>query len=195
MTNQQIQGIFTRQQGIVSAQVLRQQGIHYQQINQLIRQGTVRKLKRGLYKWVDTDNHELSDVARMIPDGVICLHSAAFFHQLTTFVPHEYHVAIPDKSKVALPIYPVIKLYYWDSRPYTLGIQEPVVDAATIKVYSAEKTVCDMIRFRKRVGTDSLKEVLHTYLNRADRNITELLKLARILKVESVLRTYLEVLV
>jgi predicted transcriptional regulator of viral defense system len=195
MSDSHIQGVFSQQQGIATAQALRDQGINYYQLNQLIQKGSVRKLKRGLYKWTETDSHELSDVARMVPNGVFCLHSAAFFHGLTTFIPHEHTLAIPDKSKVALPPYPAIKLFYWDEQPYNIGIQDMPLDGGILKVYSPEKTVCDMIRFRRRVGTDTVKEVLRAYLNRPDRNISQLLKLAQTLKTESTLRTYLEVLV
>lgn len=190
-----IQEVFTRHHGIVDAGTLLAEGINYYQLNQLVDSGAVHKLKRGLYKWSDTDNYEMTDVARMVKDGVFCLHSAALFHELSTFIPGEHHVAIPDKSKVVLPPYPLIKLYYWDTVPYQTGIQEVTLNGAPIRMYSPEKTVCDMVRFRQRVGMDSMKEVLKTYLDKPNRNLSLLLQIAKILGIEGVMRSYLEILV
>ena len=194
-TPHRIQEVFTRHPGIVDAGPLLAEGINYYQLNQLVDSGVVHKLKRGLYKWSDTDNYEMADVARMVKDGVFCLHSAALFHELSTFIPGEHHVAIPDKSKVVLPPYPLIKLYYWDTVPYQTGIQEVMLNGAPIRIYSPEKTVCDMIRFRQRVGMDSMKEVLKTYLDKPDRNLSLLLQIAKTLGIEGVMRSYLEILV
>ena len=190
-----IQDVFTRHHGIVDAGTLLAEGVNYYQLNQLVDSGAVHKLKRGLYKWSDSDNYEMADVARMVKDGVFCLHSAALFHELSTFVPGEYHVAISDKSKVVLPPYPLIKLYYWDTVPYQTGIQEVTLNGAPVRIYSPEKTVCDMIRFRQRVGMDSMKEVLKTYLNQPNRNLSLLLQIAKTLGIEGVMRSYLEILV
>lgn len=194
-TPHRIQEVFTRHHGIVDAATLLAEGINYYQLNQLVDSGVVHKLKRGLYKWSNTDNYEMADVARMVKDGVFCLHSAALFHELSTFIPGEHHVAIPDKSKVVLPPYPLIKLYYWDTVPYQTGIQEVMLNGAPIRIYSPEKTVCDMIRFRQRVGMDSMKEVLKTYLDKPDRNLSLLLQIAKTLGIEGVMRSYLEILV
>lgn len=190
-----IQEIFTRHHGIVDAGTLLAEGINYYQLNQLVESGAVHRLKRGLYKWSDTDNYEMADVARMVKDGVFCLHSAALFHELSTFIPGEHHMAIPDKSKVVLPPYPLIKLYYWDTVPYQTGIQEVTLNGAPVRIYNPEKTVCDMIRFRQRVGMDSMKEVLKTYLNKPNRNLSLLLQIAKTLGIEGVMRSYLEILV
>jgi len=191
----QIQEVFSRHHGIVDAGTLLAEGINYYQLNQLVDDGVVLKLKRGLYKWSDTDNYEMADVARMVKDGVFCMFSAAFFHELTTFIPREHHLAIPDKSKVVLPPYPSIKLYYWDAVPYQTGIQEITLNGASVRMYSPEKTVCDMVRFRQRVGMDSMKEALKTYLDKPDRNLTLLLQTAKTLGIEGVMRSYLEILV
>lgn len=194
-TSNRIQEVFTRHHGIVDAGTLLAEGINYYQLNQLVDSGAVHKLKRGLYKWSDTDNYEMTDVARMVKDGVFCLHSAALFHEMSTFIPGEHHVAIPDKSKVVLPPYPQIKLYYWDTVPYQTGIQEIALNGVQVRMYSPEKTVCDMVRFRQRVGMDSMKEVLKTYLNKPTRNLSLLLKIAKTLGIEGVMRSYLEILV
>lgn len=61
-------------------------------------------------------------------------------------------------------------------------------------IYEIEKTVVDIICFREKIGIEETKEILKNYLDKKERNINLLLRYAKVLKCESVLRKYLEVL-
>ncbi len=62
-----------------------------------------------------------------------------------------------------------------------------------VQIYDLEKSVCDAIKFRNKVGIDVMSEVLRNYLQRADRNISKLEKYARELRLYSTLEKYMEV--
>lgn len=187
--------IFHQHHGILNAAALREMGVNYYQLNHLVAAGTVLKLKRGLYKWAATDNYEMAEVAGMVREGVFCLYSAAFYHGLSTFIPPEYHIAIPDKSKVVLPPYPFIKLYYWDAVPYETGQTELLLNGLPVRIYSPEKTLCDLVKYRKKAGLDILKEAFRTYLTRPDRNIEKVMQTAKLLHVKSIVQNYVELMV
>lgn len=178
---QEVASIFKALGGIAKAKDLLAEGIAYYQLNQLMKEGQVIKIKRGLYQWDDLSVSEMAEAARMVPKGVYCLLSAAVHYELTTFVSSEYHLAVPKKYKVTLPKYPPIKLYYWMDNRYDLGVQEVNVEGQTVNMYDIEKTVCDIIRYQKKVGLDTMKEVLHTYLAKKNRNLDQLGKYADIL--------------
>lgn len=169
-----IEQLFKRNQGILGAKTLLENGVTYSTINSLLADAVLVKLKRGLYKWAAIETDEMVEVARMVPDGVFCLWSAAFFHELTTTVPTGYHLAIPDDRKATRPDYPPTQLYFWNKTPYTLGVTTAELAGGWIKVYDLEKTVCDVIRHRKKIGLEVLKEILNNYLQRKDRNLHRL---------------------
>lgn len=89
-------------------------------------------------------------------------------------MPTGHHLAIPDDRKVALPDYPPIKLYFWNATPYSTGITRADLEGGSIKVYDLEKTVCDVIRHRNKIGFEALKEILKNYLDRKGRNLNRL---------------------
>ena len=62
-----------------------------------------------------------------------------------------------------------------------------------MRVYNLEKSVCDAIKFRNKIGIDVMSEVLRNYFQRADRNIIRLESYARELRLCSVLEKYMEV--
>jgi predicted transcriptional regulator of viral defense system len=170
-------------------------GFHNHYLDVLAEEGKVVKIKRGLYRLASVSvDDELEEVSRIIPDGVVCLFSAWNYYGLSDFVPPEYHIAIEKSRKVVLPDYPPIKVYYWSEKYWSLGITQITVGNTEVPIYEREKSVCDAIRFRNKIGKDVEKEVLKNYLKEPDRNIDQLLHYARLLRVERQMKNYLGIL-
>jgi hypothetical protein len=146
-----IEQIFENNHGFATTKALKSHGVHHYQINELLAQQTISKIKHGVYKWNEdaNDKDELLEVARLAPKGVVCLLSAALY-------------------------YPPIKLYYWSDVAYQLGQQFVKIGDDAIAIYDIEKTVCDSIKYRDKIGLDTCKEIIRNYLNREDRNLVKL---------------------
>ncbi len=189
-----IQDIFLQNNGIVSAQYLLESGVSYYDINRFLAEEVLVKLKRGVYKWVKTETNEMVEVAHIVPKGVFCLQTACFYYELTTSIPTEYHIAIPDEQRVALPDFPPIKVYYWNKKSFELGIASIVVNNEQVKIYDLEKTICDTIRHRNKIGFDVLKEILKNYLNRKDCNLNRLNEYAKELHIFNKVDDFIKIL-
>lgn len=87
-----------------------------------------------------------------------------------------------------------MKLYYSKNDRHFSEIVEVKTHSDHFKIYSKEKTVCDILINRNKIETGLVKEVLEGYLNDRERNLTKLHKLSVSLKCDKILRTYLEVL-
>ena len=114
--------------------------------------------------------------------------SAWFYYDLTTTIPHENHIAITQNKKVLLPDYPPIKLYYLSERFYQLGITQICIGNQPVKMYDLEKSVCDAVRFRNKVGIDITIEVVKNYVRRNDRNFVKLATYTRLLRIEKIMQ-------
>jgi predicted transcriptional regulator of viral defense system len=194
MNTAHIQRIFEQNKGIVPVQSLFENGISYYDINKLLADDVIIKLKRGIYKWADTEIEEMVEVAHIVPKGVFCLQTACFYYELTTSIPSEYHIAIPDEQRVALPEHPPIKIYYWNKMPFELGVTSTVVGNEIVKMYDLEKTICDTIRHRHKIGFDVLKEILKNYLKRKDRNLNRLNSYAQQLHIFNKVDEFIKIL-
>ena len=131
-----------------------------------------------------------------VPDGVVCLLSAAVYYNLSTYRPDAIDVAIPRKAKVStLPDWPEVNLYYYTDERFELGIT--VIEEGTnrFRIYDIEKTVVDIVFYREKVGIEETKEILTSYLRRKDRNINRLVRYAEMMKCGDTMKKYLEVLV
>jgi len=132
-------------------------------------EGIIHKIKPGLYRLSeviasDGITSSFIDICKAIPDGVICLLSALEFYDLTTFNPPDVYIAIPHNRKAPKIIYPPVRIFYFRERFYKPGIEIINTKYGDVKIYNREKTVCDMFRYRNKLGEDVALEGLKNYL-------------------------------
>lgn len=162
----------------------------WNQLNKLIEHGLVTKLKRGIYAMIsDKIIDQKIEISKVIPSGVFCMFSMWQYYDLTTNNPSEFHIALQNKEKIKIPDYLPVKLYYWSGKYFNIGIVEIQKDGHTIKMYDLEKSVCDAVRFRNKVGIDIAIEVVKNYVKRKDRNFDKLVKYARQLRIETIMQS------
>jgi predicted transcriptional regulator of viral defense system len=164
-------------------------------LRRLIREGTVNRVKRGFYHLNDSPwVFQEAEVAKMIPNGIFCMFTAWSYHELSTNIPAEYHVAIPKTLKTVLPDYPPIKLYYWSTETFNIGKTSAEINDSLVDVYDLERSVCDAVKFRNKIGTDILSEILHNYISRKDKNLDKLMKYATVLRISNTLNQMLKII-
>ena len=64
--------------------------------------------------------------------------------------------------------------------------------SVVVKIYDAEKTLCDCFKFRRYLGMDIVLEALKFYRKRKPLKVSNIMKYARACRVENVIRPYLE---
>ena len=169
-------------------------------IARLLREGRIEKIKRGLYRLPEIAvtpgiSRSLVEVSHAVPSGVIALVSALAHYELTTFVPPEVYVAIPLSDKPPKLQYPPVRFFYFPARFYSLGIERIKTPAGTVRMYSMEKTICDVFRYRNKIGESLALEALRNYLRRRDSSIQRLVEFAVVCRVKTVMLPYIKAIV
>lgn len=165
----------------------------YYKLLESAREGNMVCIRRGVYAKMEQLADTMIDLDVVVPDGILCLFSAWNIHGLTTSLPHAYHVGIKRGRKIRLPEYPLIELHFITEALLELGVEEQVVSGYDIKVYNKERSVCDAIKCRNKVGIDVCSEVVNSYLALSNRNLTLLMDYASKLRVTKTLEKYLEI--
>lgn len=190
--------LFCRKKGYAETADFLEQGIKPYFINKLLKEGLISRVKRGLYQYNNADwlpHTEIIEVSHLVPNGVICLSSAAAHHELSTINPWQYHVAIERSQKSPkLPSYPPIQIYYFNKTAFENNVEEREIEGHPIKIYSKEKTICDLIRYRNKIGADIMIESIKNYMRLPTRNVTKLFEIGKEQQVDKILRNYIEVL-
>ena len=164
----------------------------YERLRSAVKEGTLVRIRKGIYASPSALANTIIDVERIVPYGVLCLYSAFAYYGLSTQVPAATCIAIDAKRKVSLPEFPPIDLYYWKKENLTLGVIQKEISTYSVRITDLERTVCDAVKYRNKIGLDVCGEVLDSYLKKENRNISLLHEYARQLRIESILTKYLE---
>lgn len=168
-------------------------GKSYRRLLHAAKAGTIMRLKRGVYAREDALADIMIDVDKIVPDGILCLYSAWEYYGMTTQIPSAYFIAIDRDRKVVVPDFPPIQLVYQNKQILSLGRTIAEIQGFRVSVYNRERSVCDAIKYRNKVGLDVMAEVLGSYLKSSDRNMELLRTYAEKLRVLSTLSRYLEI--
>jgi predicted transcriptional regulator of viral defense system len=157
--------------------------------------GKVNRVKRGLYRLSNSPvAFQEAEVAQIVPPGIFCMYTAWAYYELSTYIPSEYHIAVPKTYKTVTPDYPPIKIYYWNKSFFDTGLSEVMINGSRVRIYDIERSVCDAVRFRNKIGNEMLSEILQSFIRRKDKNLDKLYKYAEKLRISKTLDQLIQVL-
>ena len=189
------EAIFREHNGILRTSQAKALGIDPKIISEMQEAGLINRISRGLYRLADYPPLAYPDlvvVTSRVPKAVISLISALAFHNLTTQVPHKVYIALPQSVRKPRIEYPKLDVIWLSEASYRNGIEDHLLDGVSVPIYSSAKTVADCFKFRSKVGKDVAIEALKDYIRLSGADVDELLKFARVNRVENVMRPYLE---
>lgn len=192
--------VFEESNGYAGAKDLIRSGIGRNYIAAMEKDGMIKRVKRGVYLWNDNCERVVEDdyslISKAVPRGVMCLLSALVYYGFSNYIPDEYNVAIERTySRPVVPECLPVKLVFFSKSNYEQGITEAMIDSNKFKIYDIEKTICDCIRYRNKIGTSIVNEAVRKYLKRKDKNIEKLIHYSRVCRIEKVLDNYMEMLI
>jgi predicted transcriptional regulator of viral defense system len=173
------------------------QGLSRWTLYTMLEQGIVERISRGVYRLSELPplgEPDLVTVAARVPSGVVCLISALAYHDLTTEVPHEVHLALQRGAEAPRIRHPPVRIYRFSGQAYSSGIEIHELDGVSVRIYSPEKTVADCFKYRNKLGLDVALGALRSWRAKEGVTVQGLLDQARVCRVEKVLRPYLEAL-
>ncbi|MEJ2744894.1 MAG: transcriptional regulator, partial [bacterium] len=99
---------------------------------------------------------------------------------------------LPRGSKQPRLDYPPLRVFRFSGKRFTEGIENHSLDGMEVRIYSPGKTVVDCFRLRNRIGIDIAVEALRFCLERKKSDVAQILRYARLCRVERVIMPYLE---
>lgn len=180
---------------IIRASSLREAGFHAQLITDMIRNGEIIRLGRGVYSLPDGNNTETSDyeiLSHVVPKGIICLVSALRFHGLTDENPHMISLALEHGYHPPKIDYPPAQFFIFSGQAYSHGIEVHNSNDAELKVYSIAKTIADCFKYRNKIGIDVAVTALREAAQKNVLDYNALWTSAKICRITKIIRPYME---
>lgn len=166
-------------------------------LTRLCEQGRIKRVARGIYAPADKEPSPTSAMAVVslkIPKGVICLVSALNYYDITTQVPWEVWVAIPENSVTPRITEHQVKYVWYSEKMLNEGVDTVTIDGVPIRMFCPAKTIADCFKYRNKIGMEVCLEALQEGWKRRLFTMDDLWKYSKICRVKTVIRPYLEAL-
>jgi len=188
MNIEEYKKVFDEHGGMVRSKHLQEANILYRQLQKLIEQGYVEKVRYGYYKWVDHDDFsEVGIVTRLFPDAILCMDTALRHYGYSDRTPCEWHLAVSKYSgRTRFHIdYPFVKPYYYEPHIHELGLSTCEMDGYQVRIYDKDRLICDCLRYRNKMDKEIFNKAIQNYIADPGKNIPNLLAYASALRVKT----------
>lgn len=193
---QQVQALLA-QHGMLRLSELTSTGITAVTVSRMEREGSIVRLRPGLYQLTDAaldTHHSLAEAAKRVPKGVICLVSALAYHELTDQLPRKIWVAVGKKHWVPKDARPPLRIVRFAESLLADGIETAIIENVSVRIFNIPKTIADCFRHRRSVGLSVAIEGLQQALRQNRATPADIINHAQRGGVWTVIRPYLEAL-
>lgn len=192
---EKLEKLIQKQHGTVLSADLDQYEIPRIYLQMMVAEGKLERVDRGVYVSTNAIEDEMYFMQAKYPKLIYSHETALYLHGLSDRTPFEYSATVPSGYKVVRSVAERFKIYYIKMELHELGVETVQSSHGNpIKTYNIERTICDLIRSRSRIDVQILNDALKRFVKLKSADHSILMDYARKLKIETVLKSYLEVL-
>ena len=196
MTNaERILEILKKNNGVITTSEVTASGISRGSLKHLVDTGVLERASRGVYQLADVWDDEMYHLQVRYKKGIFSGETALYLHDLTDRTPSRFQMTFPNGYNLTNVKKENIRCNRVIKKLYDMGVQEIKTPAGNlVRTYNMERTLCDILRTQSNMDIQIVSDAFKRYARRNDKNIPLLSKYAKELRVETKLRSYLEVL-
>ena len=182
-----LRNIFSDHQYIMTTAELQAEKLYYADIQLMLKEGLIEKVKRGYYHWVeDATGGEVLIINRLFPDAVLCMETALFYYGYSDRTPAQWNLALSknvakERAKID---YPFIKVYRMEPALLPLGETTGEMDSSKVRIYDRDRTICDVLRNMNKMDREIFNKAIQGYVRDKKKNIPNLMRYAKELRVQ-----------
>lgn len=181
--------------GIIETKIAAQHGISKAMLYKLCKEDKIHRIVKGQYILPDDMQDELLSISKRSEKIIFSHETALYLHGISDRTPFEHTVTAPSGCIPSAAIKSECKVYYIKPELFNLGLSTLRTPAGNnVPVYDLERTICDVIRSRNKLGTETFLAALKMYAANPKKDLNKLNAYAKKLRVSNILRQYLEVL-
>lgn len=181
--------------GIVTTKEITKAGIHRQVLSDAVKRGLLVKVSVGVYVSPDSMGDEYFSLQNRCPKGVFSLLSSLYLYGLTDVIPESISMTFPQGYNYMHLRKEGIECHVSSRDKYSLGIEE--IDSkcgCKVRCYNRERTLCEILNPKYGMDIRVITDAFKGYSKSSDKNLNELIKFAKVFRVEERVRYYMEVL-
>ncbi len=160
-----------------------------------VKQGSLERIRHGTYILSDSIHDDMYTLMLRSEQIVFSHDTAAFLNGLSDRTPFVHSVTLPRGKSLPNSLRNECKCYYIKPELYDIGLTEKTTTFGNVvRIYSAERTICDILRSRSRLDAETVIAIIKNYANSKDKDLNLLFSYSKKFKVDKRLQGYMEVL-
>lgn len=181
--------------GIIQTKIAAECGISKAMLYKLCKEDKLHRIAKGQYILPDDMQDELLSISKRSENIIFSHETALYLNGISDRTPFEHTVTAPSGCIPSAAIKAECKVYYIKPELFVLGkttLRTPSGNDVT--AYDLERTICDVIRSRNKIGTETFLAALKLYAASPKKDLNKLNTYAKKMRIYNILRQYLEVL-
>ena len=192
---ERLEALLKSSKGVLTAKLAEAHGVHREYLSEFVRQGKLERIVHGIYITPEVWEDKMLILQLRKSRMVYSHETALFLHDLTDRDPVAYSVTVPTGYNTSNLNQEGLIVHTVKKELFDLGIcTMQTAFGNDIKAYNMERTVCDILRDRNNQDIAIVSEAIKRYVRKPDKDLNNLMKYAALLRIEKILRNYLEVL-
>ena len=180
---------------MITTKAAEEAGISRAMLSKLCKEGRLQRIARGQYMLCDKMPDEMLSLSLRTAHLVFSHETALFLHGISDRTPFVHSITAPSDKVPSPALREECKVYYIKPELFDLGRTKMTTTFGNeVPCYDLERTICDIIRSRNKMGTETFLAALKLYAASSKKDLNRLNTYAKKMSLTNVVRQYLEVL-
>lgn len=164
-------------------------------LTKLIKENKIERVSRGVYIKKDVLVDEFVVLQSKSKYAIYSNTTALYLHGLSNRIPIKYDITTKSGYKGSLQKEENVNLFYTKNELLDLGVINYKLDSGNIiRVYDLDKTICDIIKNKKKIDAEIFNKAIREYFYSKKKNTLKLYEYAKKMNIYNKVRDTFEVL-
>ena len=163
-------------------------------LTKLIKEGKIERVSRGVYIKKNELVDEFVILQSKSKNAIYSNTTALYLHGFSNRIPIKYDITINNGYNGSLQKENNVNLFYTKRELLELGVIDYKLDSGNIiKVYDLDKTICDIIKNKKKIDAEIFNKAIREYFYSKKKNTLKLYEYAKKMNIYNKVRDTFEV--
>ena len=164
-------------------------------LTKLIKDNKIERISRGIYIKKNTIVDDFVILQSKSKNAIYSNMTALYLYGISNRIPIRYDITINNGYNGSLQNNNKVNLYYTKKELLNLGVIDYKLSPGNIiKVYDLDKTICDIIKNKKRIDIELYNKAIREYFYSKKKNTLKLYEYAKKMNIYNKVRSTFEVL-
>lgn len=164
-------------------------------LTKLIKEGKIERVSRGFYTKKNILIDEFIILQSKSKNAIYSNATALYLYGFSNRIPIKYDITINNGYNGSLQKDNNVNLFYTKKELLNLGVTTYKLESGNfIRVYDLDKTICDIIKNKKKIDAEIFNKAIREYFYSKNKNTLKLYEYAKKMNIYNKVRDIFEVL-